>query len=82
MYIYKQPQYKIPTNLKLKKKKKKTQHRGERNLPSGHIGNLWPLHFVWLPHVCNVIEYSIEKLLFFILLFDFIVFLFLFYFYC
>ena len=23
MYIYKQPQYKIPTNLKLKKKKKK-----------------------------------------------------------
>ena len=34
MYIYKQPQYKIPTNLKLKK----TQHRGERNLPYLKLG--------------------------------------------
>ena len=35
MYIYKQPQYKIPTNLKLKKK---TQPRGERNLPYLKLG--------------------------------------------
>ena len=34
MYIYKQPQNKIPTNLKLKK----TQHRGERNLPYLKLG--------------------------------------------